>query len=277
MDEAALAARHPRLMRGDWASRGLTVFIVAAASAVLVLSFSRFGFSIARLGTGISRLAQFLALTLPPDPGTQLPQLLRAMAETLAMAFLGTLIAAAIAFPVGLLAARNILPNALVHFLVRRAMDGVRAVDALIWALIWIGVVGLGPFAGILAIATTEFSGLAKLFAEAIENADTKAEEGVAASGGGRVQQIRFGLLPEVLPVMASQTLYLVEASTRGATALGIVGAGGIGLYVNESIRTLDWAKVAFEVILIFVAVTCIDFISSRLRLSILGERNPPL
>jgi phosphonate transport system permease protein len=277
LDDATLYGRYPGLMGGDWAARAFTTFAVAAALALLAFAFGRFDFSFARLGTGASRLAQFLALMIPPDPGTQLPQLLKGMAETVAMAFLGTLIAAALAFPIGLLAARNVLPNALLHFLIRRGMDGVRSIDALIWALIWIGVVGLGPFAGILAIATTELSGLAKLFSETLENAGAKAEAGVAAAGGGLVMRVRFGLLPEALPVMASQFLYLVESSTRGATALGIVGAGGIGLYVNESIRTLDWPKVAFEVLLIFATVTCLDFLSSRLRLSILGTRNVPL
>jgi phosphonate transport system permease protein len=208
---------------------------------------------------------------VPPDPGEQLPLLLKGIAETLAMAFLGTLLAAVLAFPIGLLAARNVLPNFLMHFLIRRSMDSVRAIDALIWALIWIGVVGLGPFAGILAIATTDVAALAKLFSESIENADAKGEDGVAASGAGPLLRIRFGLLPEALPVMASQVLYFMESNTRSATSLGIVGAGGIGLYINESIRTLDWAKVAFEIILILIAVSLIDVVSSRLRRRLLG------
>ncbi len=150
-------------------------------------------------------------------------------------------------------------------------MDGLRAVDALIWALIWIGVVGLGPFAGILAIATTDTPALAKIFSESIETVDPKSGEGVKASGGGWFARIRFGLFPQAVPVMAGQVLYFMEANTRSATALGIVGAGGIGLYINESIRTLDWPKVAFEIVLILIAVTAIDFLSSRLRRTIMG------
>jgi phosphonate transport system permease protein len=271
INDAGLRERYPRLMGGDWAARVATLLLLGAAFALFAFAFSRFDFSFARIGTGFSRLAGFIALMVPPDPGEQLPLLLKGIAETLAMAFLGTLLAAVLAFPIGLLAARNVLPNFLMHFLIRRSMDSVRAVDALIWALIWIGVVGLGPFAGILAIATTDVAALAKLFSESIENADAKGEDGVAASGAGPLLRIRFGLLPEALPVMASQVLYFMESNTRSATSLGIVGAGGIGLYINESIRTLDWAKVAFEIILILIAVSLIDVVSSRLRRRLLG------
>src|SRR5262249_26641139 len=137
--------------------------------------------------------------------------------------------------------------------------------------------VGLGPFAGVLAIATTDIGALAKLFSETIENTGRRAEEGVMASGGGALSRIRFGLLPEALPVMVSQVLYFIESNTRSATIVGIVGAGGIGLYITESIRINDWDKVAFSVILILIAVGIIDAISSRLRHAITGTHTAPL
>ncbi len=276
-DREALRGKYPQFMRGNYPARATALLIVAAAIALLVFAFDRFEFSLSRIGYGVERLIEFIGLMFPPTPGTQLALFLHSMAETLAMAFLGTLLASAFAFPIGLLAARNVLPNFVARFLVRRGMDSVRSVDTLIWALIWINVVGLGPFAGILAIATTDIAALAKLFSETIEAVDRKAEEGVIAAGGGALVRIRFGLLPEALPVMASQVLYFIESNTRSATIVGIVGAGGIGLYLTESIRTLEWGKVAFLILLIMIAVAAIDVISSRLRLAISGTRAAPV
>ena len=276
-DLAALREKYPRLMRGDYAARFTAALAVIAIFGLLAYAFYRFEFSLTRIGEGVHRLFGFVVLMFPPSPGAQLNLFLKAMAETLAMAFLGTLIASAFAFPIGLLAARNVLPSFLARFLIRRGMDTMRSIDTLIWALIWIYVVGPGPFAGILAIATTDIGALAKLFSETIENTGRQAEEGVIASGGGALSRIRFGLIPEALPVMVSQVLYFIESNTRSATIVGIVGAGGIGLYLTESIRSNDWDKVAFIIILILIAVAIIDFISSRLRRAIAGTNTAPL
>ncbi len=145
---------------------------------------------------------------------------------------------------------------------VKRFFDVVRGIDTLIWALIWINVVGLGPFAGVLAIATSDFGALGKLFAEIVESADAKEQEGVRAAGGGRLAEVRFGLLPQVLPVIAGQILYFIESNTRSATIIGVVGAGGIGLHLSEQIRVLEWRQVSFLILLILVSVAAIDFVS---------------
>jgi phosphonate transport system permease protein len=195
------------------------------------------------------------------------------MGETLSIALLGTVLAAVFALPVSLLAARNIVPSAIFRFPLRRLLDSIRGVDTLIWALVWINVVGLGPFAGVLAIAVSDFGAFGKLFSEAIEGADKKQVEGVRASGGNVLHEIRFGLLPQVLPVIAGQVLYFIESNTRSATIIGIVGAGGIGLQLAEQIRTLEWQNVSFLILMILVAVAAIDFISSRLRFAIIGRR----
>ena len=158
------------------------------------------------------------------------------------------------------------------HFLARRGLDCVRSVDTLIWALIWINVVGLGPFAGALAIASTDLAALAKLMSEAIETAERGPVEGVLASGGGRFAVIRFGLLPQVLPIFASQALYFFESNTRSATIIGIVGAGGIGLYLSEMIRVLEWREAAFLILMVLIAVAIIDAISRQLRKAIMGD-----
>ena len=176
------------------------------------------------------------------------------------------------ALPVSLFAAHNIVPT-IIRFPVRRFLDSIRGVDTLIWALVWINVVGLGPFAGVLAIAVSDFGAFGKLFSEAIEAADQKQVEGIRASGGSAMHEIRFGLLPQVLPVIAGQVLYFIESNTRSATIIGIVGAGGIGLQLAEQIRVLEWQKVSFLILMILIAVAAIDWISSKLRFAIIGRR----
>jgi phosphonate transport system permease protein len=146
---------------------------------------------------------------------------LDALGRTLSIAFLATLLAAVLALPFGFLAARNVAANRLVHLLARRSLDTVRSIDVLIWALIWINVVGFGPFAGALAIASFDCEALAKLMSDAIETADCKSVEGVLASGGGRWLAIRFGLVPQVLPIFASQLLYFFESNTRWRSSAG--------------------------------------------------------
>jgi phosphonate transport system permease protein len=243
------------------------------ATLLLGLGLWRLQIDPSRLLSGFGQLVHFLGLMLPPDPGSmaQLLSILQALAETLAIAFLGTLLAAAIALPVGLLAARNTTINGVVRFASRRVLDGIRGVDALIWALIWVSIVGLGPFAGVLAIMTSDIGTFGKLYSEALEAADRRAEEGVVASGGAGLSRVRFGVLPEVLPVMAGQVLYLFESNTRSSTIIGIVGAGGIGLTLTEMIRTLEWPTVSFIVLLILAMVAAIDAVSSRLRRRLAG------
>ena len=136
----------------------------------------------------------------------------------------------------------------------------------MIWALVFVNVVGLGPFAGILAIFVNDTGTLSKLFAEAIENVDNKPIEGVRASGGSRLEVIRFGILPQVLPVMLSNTLYFFESNTRSATILGVVGAGGIGLHLSDRIRVNNWDEASFIIIMILITVFLIDILSRQVR-----------
>jgi phosphonate transport system permease protein len=147
-----------------------------------------------------------------------------------------------------------------------------RAVDVLIWALIWINVVGLGPLAGILAIATSDFGSHGKLFSEAIETADKKAVEGILSAGGGPFHAVRFGIVPQVMPVFISQILYFFESNTRSSTIIGIVGAGGIGQHFSEQIMVLEWQHVAFLILLVLVTVAVIDYLSRWLRAAIIGK-----
>ena len=254
-------------------SRFVVPGIFLAAAAIYVFGLIELNFSTARLLTGLRQLGWFVVLMLPPDPGTAFFTYLKALGETLSIALLGTSLAAVVAFPVSLLAARNVVPWTLVRFPVRRVLDTVRGIDTLIWALVWINVVGLGPFAGVLAIAVSDFGAFGKLFSEAYEGADRKQIEGIRAAGGSALHEIRFGLVPQILPVIAGQVLYFIESNVRSATIIGIVGAGGIGLHLAEQIRVMEWRQVSFLILMILVTVAVIDWISSRFRFAIIGRR----
>jgi phosphonate transport system permease protein len=245
----------------------------ARVAALVLFSFWWTGFSLERLANGLDRLGWLIPHMLPPTHGGWLDELLYALGETLAMAFLGTLLAAVFGLALGLLGARNIMPIAPLRFGLRRVFDTLRGIDSLIWALIFVGVVGLGPFAGILAIAVSDTGTLAKLFSEAIENVDKRPVEGVRATGAANPVVIRFGVLPQVFPVILSQTLYFFESNTRSATILGIVGAGGIGLQLSDRIRINEWDQVAFIVLMILVTVALIDHLSGWLRMKLIGRR----
>ena len=272
-DTQGLQAKYPDVFDRPASARLATPATILAAFAVFVFGLVDLDFSPARLLSGLSQLGWITLLMIPPDPGTSLPLYLKALGETLSIALLGTTIAAVLALPVSLLAARNIVPSGLLRFPVRRFLDSIRGVDTLIWALVWINVVGLGPFAGVLAIAVSDFGAFGKLFSEANEAADKKQVEGIRASGGSALHEIRFGLMPQVLPVIAGQVLYFIESNTRSATIIGIVGAGGIGLQLAEQIRVLEWQKVSFLILMILVAVAAIDWISGKLRFAIIGKR----
>ncbi|HEV2508546.1 phosphonate ABC transporter, permease protein PhnE [Bosea sp. (in: a-proteobacteria)] len=274
-DRAALVARHKAAIDGSLKTKLTTIAVVGGLVGLFLYGLTTLETSLWKIIAGFANLGTFVVLMLPPDPGSFARAVIfvKALFETIAIAFLGTILAAILAFPLGFLAAKNVVANRVVHFLARRSMDTVRGVDALIWALIWVNVVGLGPFAGMLAIMTSDLGAFGKLFSEAIESADRKPVEGVASVGGGKLHEIRFGLIPQVLPVIASQVLYYIESNTRSSTIIGIVGAGGIGLYLAETIRTLEWQQVSFLILLVLAAVTAIDFLSNKLRFAIIGKR----
>lgn len=271
-DLDGLKRRHADLFAPAPRRRGLALLAPGLLALLAAYAFWRLDFSLQRILDGLGRLGRFVVLMLPPSPHDRFGPFVEALEQTLAIAFLGTLIAAVLALPVSLLAARTIVRNGAVHFAVRRLFDVIRSVDTLIWALMWINVVGLGPFAGVLAIASSDFGAFGKLFSEALEATDGKGAEGVRAAGGTRLQEVRFGLLPGVFPVVASLVLYFFESNTRSATIIGIVGAGGVGQYLAELIRVLDLDQVAFLILMILVTVAVIDVISTRLRLALIGR-----
>jgi phosphonate transport system permease protein len=254
--------------QSHWLAAVVTVVILGIA----VFGFWRLDFSFWKFIDGLNRLGLVVTLMMPPDAGSRLGSYAAALGETVAISFLGTFLAAIIAVPAAMLAAKNVVANSIVHFFARRSLDTIRGIDVLIWALIFVNVVGLGPFAGILAIAASDFGTFGKLFSEAFENADKKPVEGITSAGGRGIHGFRFGLLPQVLPVIASQVLYYFESNTRSATIIGIVGAGGIGLYLSNEIQQAEWQHVSFLILMILVTVAIIDFISTRLRFAIIGR-----
>lgn len=250
--------------------RGLAWPLAGAASALLLLALWRVEANPMRVIEGLSRLGWLLVLMWPPSTGGALGELLAALGQTLAMAFLGTVTAALIALPLSLVGAANVTSLWLARVSMRRLWDGLRAIDTLIWALIFVSAVGMGPFAGILALAVPDIGTLAKTFSEAIEAAERRQVEGVRAAGGSRLAVFRYGLLPQVLPAFLSQSLYTLESNTRSASILGVVGAGGIGLALSERIRINNWDEVAFILLLILATVAVVDALSRRLRLALI-------
>jgi phosphonate transport system permease protein len=268
LDLAAERARHPEAFRGRGWLRWL---LLGGVFAYLFYLMWLFDFS--RVLTGLPRVWVIVRLMLDwTNVGEwDHAELGRSMLETVAMAYLGTMLAVVLAVPLGFLGARNVIPRRVFHFVTRRLFDGLRGLDQLIWALVFVRAMGLGPIAGIMAIAVAETGVLAKLFAEAVENIDRRQVEAIVSVGAGLTGRLRFAVLPQVLPVMISQTLYSIEANSREATILGLVGAGGIGLRLSERIQINAWDQVAYVIVLILITVAVIDTISRYLRLRLIG------
>jgi phosphonate transport system permease protein len=274
-----LRARLPRAFSPSPQERLQRLLIWSGAVALTVYCLYRFGFLTWNFVDGMLKFGSVVVAQLfPPTGFDQLPMFLKAMGETLAMAFLGTVLGAVVAFPLAFLASKNMMPFRPLQFGTRRFADLLRAFDYLIWALIFVRAIGLGPMAGIMAIAIVEVGTFIKLYSEAIENLDRKQMDGIRAAGGNRLQIIRYGVLPQVLPMMISNTLYMFEHNTRSASILGIVGAGGIGFLLADRLRAYELQEACLIIILVVLTVYAIDFLSKKLRERIIGdERREPI
>ncbi len=190
-----------------------------------------------------------------------------AIVETILMAFLGTFGAALVALPLAFLAARNFTPLGSLRFAVRRVFDFLRGVDGLIWTIVLSRAFGPGPLTGSLAILLTDTGSFGKMFSEALENVDGKQIEGVASTGAKPLQRYRFGVIPQITPVLLSQVLYFLESNTRSATIIGAITGGGIGLLLTQAIITQkDWEEVTYYIVLIVIMVMLMDTFSGWLR-----------
>ena len=271
-DVAAARRQHPRAF-GDPFVRVLKVGSWAIIVAYLLYSVHLFEFS--KLLTASDRAWMLLTrMVVWQDMATwNYGNIYTGIAQTIAMAFLGTLLGTIFALGLGFLAAKNTMPIGVVRHAVRRLLDVFRGVDGVVWGLVFVRAVGLGPLAGVLAIFISDMGNLAKLYSEAIENIDRKQVEGVRATGADSARIIRFGYLPQIFPVFLSLSLYSFESSTRSATILGRVGAGGIGMIIIERFRAGLFDQVAFVVLNVLVVIAIIDWGSGKIRKRFIGER----
>lgn len=273
-DIARARAEHPLAFRAPRAVRLRRIALWTGFALLFLWCLYDFDFSPFRIWEGLGRLARVLSFMFPPHIWTtwqEFSDILKGLGETLSMAFLGTLLGAIIAFPLCFLGAKNINRLPFLRFTVRRGFDIIRAFETLILALIFIRAFGLGPLAGVLAIAVGEIGVLAKLYAEAIENTSNKSVDGVVAAGGSRTQSIRFAVLPQVMPVLLSITLYNFESNVRSGTILGIVGAGGIGFLLADRIGAYRWDEAWSIIFLIIAMVYLIDWLSGLVRARFIG------
>ena len=264
IDRANLIAPHgvdiPWTNRiGAWLGWLAAILLLGVMCHNLDLSFEL-------LVRGFTKLGTLSKAMFPPFANGSELKILQALLVTIAMAATGTILAILVALPLGIVGAKNVVRNSAVHFAIRRSLDFLRGVPVLVWALVMISAFGLGPIAGVIALALADFPHLAKQFAEALENSDTRPPQGILASGGNRLEAIRLGLLPQVVPVMASQSLYTMESNFRHAAILGVVGAGGIGFELEERIRIFAFDQVAWIVVAYVVSVTLLDWLSSQVR-----------
>jgi phosphonate transport system permease protein len=209
-------------------------------------------------------MADFLMRMVPPDWGV-VRTVQDAVFESLQMAIIGTTMGVVLAFPLGFLAAGNVVhpsPRAVV----RTLLNAIRSIPLIIYALFFVAAVGLGPLAGTLAMAIYSAGMLGKFFSEAIEAIDPKPVEGVLATGAGKLQAMRFGVLPQVWPHFMAYILYRFELNVREGTILGFVGAGGIGFYITLYMRSFEYGRVATLTLIILIMIATIDALSTYLR-----------
>lgn len=255
---------YPERVR-SWSSRLGFAGGIIVALAVLALCVDLSEIDLGRLVSGMPRLMHWAAKAWPPET-KELGVLLRRGAETLAMALVGTTIGAIIAVPFCILAARNVTPILVLYGPARWFLNILRGIDSFVFALLFVVAVGLGPFAGVLGIGLHSAGTIAKLWSEAIEAVEPGPLDAVALTGAGRLKIIFYALLPDVMPALVSVGLYTLEFNVRSSTVLGIVGAGGLGQELKNSVDLLDFPRILTVILIILAMVTAIDQISAWLR-----------
>jgi len=257
----ALKLKIPQLSR-----RAIIVRVAIALAGLFILAWSYVGAELRPF-----QLYQFRHNMLEYALGFTTPdfaywrEIVREMIVTVQIAIWGTFLAIILAVPLGLLSSSNLAP-VWVYQPVRRVMDAARSINEMIFAMFFISAVGLGPFAGVLALFVHTMGTLAKLFSEAVEAIDPQPVEGIRATGAHVAEEIVFGVIPQVLPLWISYALYRFESNVRSASVVGIVGAGGIGYTIWDAIRSFDYAKTAAIIIVIVLTVSVLDLLSARIR-----------
>ncbi|MBD2113820.1 MULTISPECIES: phosphonate ABC transporter, permease protein PhnE [Cyanophyceae] len=244
------------LQQGFWGVLAVAVVIASAHGAEV--DPQQFWARLPQMGEWLVRL-------FPPD-FSELPSFLGAIWETLAIAIIGTGAAIVAALPLAVMVARNVTPFSLLSLPLRSLLNLLRGIDTAIFALFFVSIVGLGPFAGALGVALHTTGSMAKLYAEVLETLPPEPIEAVEATGCDRIRTFTFAVLPEALPGLIGITLYLWEFNVRSSVILGIVGAGGIGYELLVSLKLLDFPRLCTILLLILAMVTLIDALSARLR-----------
>jgi phosphonate transport system permease protein len=239
--------------------------IALSIAAFYVASWQLAQVDLRRLITGLPRLAHWLAEAWPPQLD-DLSLILRRTAETIAMAALGTTLASILAIPTAILASRNITPAPWLYRPVRLFLNMLRGIDSFVFALLFVAAVGLGPFAGMLGIGIHTWGSAAKLMADQIETLPLASLQAVETTGAGRMTAIVYALLPGIGPIVLSVTLFWWEFNVRASTVLGVVGAGGIGQELKNSMDLLDFPRLFTIIAVIVIVVTLVDQLSSWLR-----------
>jgi phosphonate transport system permease protein len=245
--------------------RPLTAGIMLPFAVIVAWSAQGSEMSLPKLLRGVPVFLGFFVEMWPPDAAYWQP-MLEPIVVTLHMAVMGTVLAMLLSFPLGLLAARNTAPGSLVYQATRFALNVVRAVPSLVWAIVLVAALGFGPFAGALALGISGVGTLGKLYAEAIEAINPRQVEAVRATGSGRLAVFTFAVLPQALPLLVSYTLLDFESHIRSATILGIVGAGGIGFEVQAAFSQFQFHRVLTIVVEIVIMVTLVDRLSALVR-----------
>ena len=248
---------------GKRVTTGKIVFFIATIF-VLVLSYRQSELNFPVLLESGGNMAEYITSYFPPD-FSYWKTYLEDTLITVSMGIWGTLLAAIAAVPLSVLASENVCPVWIVQP-TRRLLDAMRAINEIVFALVFVVAVGLGPFAGVMALFIHTTGALGKLFSEAVEAIEPGQVEGVRATGASKIQEIIFGIIPQVIPLWTSFTLYRFESNVRAASVLGIVGAGGIGVALYQSFQSFDYGKVCAILIILILATTIIDTISAKLR-----------
>lgn len=256
------------VLRSTWRDTLLRSGALLAAVALIAWAWSGTEFDPGRLVAGLPRMADFLGRMVPPDT-TIARTVMVATVETAQIAFLGTVLGAAASLVLGLLAAANLTPR-WVHQPVKWLLGILRGIPVILLALLFVSSVGLGPFPGVLAVAVHSTGMLGKFYAESFENARRAPMEALATTGAGRWQVARFAVLPQIGPDLARDTLFRFEMNLRESLVLGLVGAGGIGFYIQLYTRSFHYDKVATLTLVVLLLVVAIEqlsvYVRSRLR-----------
>ena len=241
-----------------------------AALALLITAFNAIDFDLGEIIEGGPRLTRLMGEMWPLNLEA-LPRLLDSLWITFLMAICGTSLGIVISLPLVLFAARNLTPHPMVRFAVRSFISFCRTVPDLIWALIFVIVVGLGPVAGALAIMMDSIGFLRKFFSKASEEQDVGPQEAVKAMGGSRLDVAMLVILPSAMPAFTSDALFAMEKAVRASVILGLVGAGGIGIELKVAIDLFQYETAALIILLIFALVVTVEQVSNRLRRAIIG------